>query len=478
MCGIVLLCGPLADVRLPEFLERLRHRGPDCQHALVEGDIAIGFNRLAVNGGESIGRQPYRHGEFIGAINGEIYNHRELVAANGLETSPCDTNVVLPLLASHGPNAIQQLDGFYSGIALHLATRRVLCLRDHIGKKPLFWGRSGSELFISSEMKAMDECDCFEVVPLGVTSIDLETGTLTELARHRPVESNDNLAHLFESAVRKRLPTSDQPVGVFLSGGLDSSLVAAMVSRVRDDAIYFTLGNTDGPDWRAAQTTIGALGLRDVRTVPLPSRAQLPELIRSVVYATESFNPSIVSNGLATYLLARAGHEAGLKVVLSGEGADELFGGYHNFGGDDPWRQIREQLILDMQVTELRRLDMSCMANSVEARCPFLDRAVRSFSDSLDYRDLYSDTTNKVHLRRCFKGVLPETVLNRRKVSFDVGSGIRGKVVRYLRRNGRSEREVLGSLWREFFAFDSKEAYFHAYPVFDAAIDRRGVGHR
>lgn len=298
------------------------------------------------------------------------------------------------------------------------------------------------------------------------------------VAAHRPVVPEQDLRAAFERAVRKRMPSPDQPVGVFLSGGLDSSLVAAFASRLRDDITYFTLGNPQGPDRQAVDAVAAALGLVDVRAVPLPQPASLPGLVRAVVHATESFNPSIVSNGLATYLLAQAAHDAGIKVVLAGEGADELFGGYHTLHEQDPWLEVRRQLIDDMQITELRRLDMSCMAHSVEPRCPFLDRSVRAISDGLGFRELYDGGENKVALRRSFEGVLPPETLHRRKTSFDVGSGIRGEVVRYLRQNGRSEREELRQLWGELFPYESSEPYFHVYPIFDTAIDRRGETHR
>jgi asparagine synthase (glutamine-hydrolysing) len=204
----------------------------------------------------------------------------------------------------------------------------------------------------------------------------------------------------------------------------------------------------------------------------------MPALLRSVVFATESFNPSVVSNGLSTFLLAQAVHNDGIKVVLTGEGADEFFGGYHAFRESGPWREIRHQLISDMQFTELRRLDLSCMAHSVEARCPFLDRAIRAFSDELPYRELYDGGENKVVLRRAFQDLLPEVVLHRPKASLDVGSGVRRTVVQYLRRNGKSEREELMGIWQELYAQDATDAYFHSYPVFDGAISRRGASHR
>ena len=478
MCGIVMLSGPNAAARLPGCLNRLRHRGPDDLGTWSEGDLALGFARLAINGAGVVGRQPHQHGGLVGAINGEIYNHRELRLQYDLASSDCDTDVVLPLWARSGPRSIDELDGFYSAVVLQPHSREALCLRDHMGKKPLFVGRSSTEVFITSELKALDECEWFELLPRGVAEVDLDTGAVVRAAAHRPVRPDQDLAAAFERAVHKRMPSPGQPLALFLSGGLDSSLVAAFASRLRDDITYFTLGDAEGPDRQAVDAVVAALGLVDVRAVPLPEPGRIPALVRAVVYATESFNPSIVSNGLATYLLAQAAHDAGIKVVLTGEGADELFGGYHSFSEQDPWLEVRSRLIDDMQFTELRRLDMSCMAHSVEPRCPFLDRSVRAISGGLGFREVYDEGENKVALRRTFEGVLPPEILHRRKASFDVGSGIRGEVVRYLRRNGRSEREELRQVWDGLFRHESSEPYFHAYPVFDAAIDRRGETHR
>lgn len=478
MCGIVLLSGPSAVSRLPECLRRLSHRGPDDESTWADGDVALGFTRLAINGDGADGRQPYRHGNFIAAINGEIYNHKELSQAYGLVPPACDAHVVLPLFERIGLRIIDELDGFYSGVVVQAASREVLSLRDHMGKKPLFVGRSSTEVFITSELKVFETVDWFELLPRGVAKIALDTGKVTQIALHRQSAPEQDLASAFQCAVQKRMSHSDQPVGIFLSGGLDSSLVAAFAARLRSDITYFTLGNDDSSDCLAVKSVADFLGLRDVRTVPLPPSASIPELVRSVVYATESFNPSIVSNGLATYLLAKAAHDAGIKVVLTGEGADELFGGYHSFREYEPWRDVRTRLINDMHFTELRRLDLSCMAHAVEPRCPFLDRSVRAISDAMAFRDLYDGNENKVVLRNSFVGVLPREILHRHKISFDVGSGIRGAVMRYLHRNGRSEREELRKIWRKLFQHDDMNPYFHVYPVFDSAIDIRGENHR
>jgi len=479
MCGIFLLRGPNARARLRGGLDRLKHRGPDDDNLWNGDDIALGFTRLAITGEGHGGRQPYSHGGLVGAVNGEIFNHRDLACAHDLAVpGECDAHVLLPLFERRGPRVIDDLDGFYAGVVIRQATREVFCLRDHVGKKPLFVGRSGDELFITSELKALDRIDWFELLPRGASQVDLETGRVLQLADHRPVRPEADIVQLMDESVSKRMPRADQPVGVFLSGGLDSSIVAALASRRRDDVVCYTLGGPGSPDRRAVETVREALALKDVRIVCPPPTAQLPDLLREVVYATESYNPSVVSNGLSTYLLARAARRDGIKVVLTGEGADELFGGYHSFREDEPWRETRARLIDDMQFTELRRLDTCSMAHGLEARCPFLDRAVRGFSDQLGYHGLYDGEENKVTLRREFAGMLPAEVLRRPKTSFDVGSGIRMQVVNYLRRDGRSEREALLALWRRHFSFDASSAYFHRYPVFDEVIDRRGAGHR
>lgn len=478
MCGIIVLAGPCAVVRLPDCLNRLRHRGPDGIGTRIDSEVAMGFTRLAVNGGTTAGCQPLQYGDMTGVINGEIYNHQELEAIYGLKPSDCDTDVFLSVLAMDGERCIDKFDGFYSAVVHRSSSRELLCFRDHIGKKPLFVGRSLSELFISSELKAVEDCDWFELLPRGVSSVNLDTYEVKRIASHQPVLPQKSLVSAFEDAVHKRIPGQGQRVGVFLSGGLDSSLVAAYVSRARADAVYFTLGEEGSPDHFAVKSVVDMLGINDLRVVPLPQPEMIPALIRQVVFVTESYNPSIVSNGLATYLLAEAAHAAGIKVVLTGEGADELFGGYHLFDERGPWSEVREQLIIDMQTTELRRLDMSCMANSIEPRCPFLDRSVRAISESLGFHDLYNGKVNKLFLRQSFASILPPEIINRKKTSFDVGSGIRGKVVRYLQRNGRRERDELRRLWADLFTYDHSQPYFHAYPVFDAVIDRRGEVHR
>lgn len=479
MCGIVLLQGLNSAKRLPICIEKLKHRGPDESQTWLNNSVALGFTRLSINEEGDLGRQPYTQGDWVAVVNGEIYNHQDLSHEYELNVSSnCDTHIVLPLFLKLGLSVINELDGFYSAILFNHRTKELYLLRDYMGKKPLFIGCSNSEFFITSELKAIDNIDWFESVPKGIARVDITKKQIIELVNHELKKPVNDIVTSLHKAVAKRLPVNTQPFGLFLSGGVDSSIIAAIISKYRKDVICFVLGSKESLDYSMAIKVAKSLGLHDVRTVEIPSGKDLKNHIESVVYTTESFNPSIVSNGLATYLLAQAAKAAGLKVVLTGEGADELFGGYFSYLEPDELQFRRNQLVSDMHFTELRRLDLSTMAHSIEARCPFLDKEIFSLSENLNFEDIYCEGSNKVILRERFREELPKEVIDRPKTSFDVGSGIRGIVVEYLQRNGRNEREELYDIWQHFFHSMPNDKYFDRYPAFDAAIELRGIRHR
>lgn len=478
MCGVALLYGDSAKQSMAGTLARLSHRGPDDQYCWLSTKLAIGFVRLAINDKSIEGRQPYKANDLIGAFNGEIYNAGALATQYNLNVdSQCDVHVIAPLFSKLDDQVLGELDGFYSGLIYQPRTCTLYLMRDHMGKKPLFYGRADNNLFVVSELKALKNIEWFEQVPLGISQLELTTGQLTQVIEHQtPVYTTSSLALAMEQAVIKRLPK--QPFGVFLSGGLDSSIITVLVNQHRQDITYFVLGDPDSSDVVMVNKLINHLGLRQVQYIPLPEEYELPALIAKVIYATESYNPSMISNGLATYLLAEAAKREGLKVVLTGEGADELFAGYHEKLSKKEWQSTRKNLITDMRFTELRRLDKCSMAHSIEARCPFLDRVVRHIADTLEHKDFYSHGSNKVALRDTFGPLLPAEIANRKKTSFDVGSGMRKLVVNYLTRNGNTEMTELKKIWQQIFTYDVENAYFFSYPMFDEAIAKRGVTHR
>lgn len=480
MCGIAVLYGDTAVESLNAALSKISHRGPDDQHTFVSENkqLAIGFVRLSINDSSINGRQPHQNDEIVSAVNGEIYNTTELIQKYKLSLlGQCDTHIIAPLFNQIGKDVITELDGFYAGVLYKKTTKELHLIRDHIGKKPLLYGKADGNIFVVSELKSVTNIDWFKQVPLGCSKLNLTCGTLTQLATHIPTnKATGNLTSNLEQAVLKRMPHN--AFGLFLSGGLDSSIITAIACRNRRDITYFSLGSAGSADIEKVQVLAQHLDLNNIKIIEPPSEELLGNIIENVVWATESYNPSIISNGLATYILAQAARKEGLKVVLTGEGADELFGGYHEQPPDLEWRKIRKNLLQDMRYTELRRLDNCTMAHSIEARCPFLDRTIKHIADNLKYPQYYNQGKNKVILRETFGHLLPKEISERKKCSFDVGSGIRKQIVEYLTRNGNTEAAELKQIWMNLFNYDTANPYFYSYPTFDAAIAKRGVSHR
>ncbi|MBL3562895.1 asparagine synthase-related protein [Rhodovulum sulfidophilum] len=474
-------------------LNRLIHRGPNA-HALVPiGDLVFGFTRLAINAQGTEGMQPLRHGGLIGVINGEVYNHLSLRDAFGLtEVGASDMAVVLPLFARLGVGLLDRLDGFFSGVIHDSEAGRLFALRDGMGKKPLFLVRSQGSFLLTSALKSAFRVETFEEVPLGLCEIDMDSGTITRRVAPptpAPPSERPSLVATMRRSIDKRTACMD-PTGfaVFVSGGLDSSIVAALVHEGPDSdrAHYYYFDDAESEDARFAALLLARLGVpaSRIHPVPIPTPVEMPDLISQVVEATESRNPSIISNGIGTYVLARQAAADGLKVALGGDGADEMFCGYFDpphFGPDSTWEASRTRLMSDLRRTELRRVDGAAMAHGIEIRCPFLDRDLRDLAQGFNETDFYGDgpdPVRKMVLRQAFAAHLPPENAARPKQSFDRGTGIQRRVIACCTREGDSETAYLRKIWHGHFGdllghLDS-DPYFHAYPAFDMFIPTRG----
>ncbi|RED42911.1 asparagine synthase (glutamine-hydrolysing) [Winogradskyella eximia] len=477
MCGIVALIGNHNPQAIQKCLGLLSHRGKDGSKVYQDNNIAIGFNRLAINDESEKGMQPFEYGDYIGVFNGEIFNFKSLAKENNISlVSKCDIEIILPLFAKYGGGVIHLLDGFYSGLIFNKLTRNLYTIRDYIGKKPLFYGSSFSSEFITSELKCISDIENFECVPKGFSII--ENNKISKNIKHQFLDKSPlDLKERIKIAVKKRVPENrDIPFGVFLSGGIDSSIIASIVNTLTKNVVYYSLVDLHSEDYKYVQELSVFLGIEEqLIMVSLPDRDELDQLIDQLVYQTESYNPSIISNGLATYLLSKSASEDGLKVILSGEGADELFCGYKISKDAEVTRDKSKILINNLHVTELRRLDLASMSNTIEARCPFLDKQVYEASLGLSIEQL----TDKQILRDLFIEELPKDIISRKKTAFDVGSGIRKLVVEHLNHNNELERKSLKKIWSIHYPKKLAEKnYFHKYPVFDDAIDKRGIKHR
>jgi asparagine synthase (glutamine-hydrolysing) len=235
MCGIVAIIGKESSVLIENALKKIKHRGLDATKIIANELITFGFNRLAINDKSEYGHQPFEYGNLIGVFNAEIYNSEELKNEFGLSTiSKSDTELILPLFEKLGKSVIHYLDGFYSGIIFNKVSKQLFVMRDYIGKKPLFYVKSNNFDFIVSELKAVNQIDCFQIIPKGFSEIAGSQIKTIEMHKISKL-SKDNLKQVITSAIEKRIPKEEKQFGVFLSGGLDSSIIASVISKLADN---------------------------------------------------------------------------------------------------------------------------------------------------------------------------------------------------------------------------------------------------
>ncbi|MDC7805723.1 asparagine synthase B [Luteimonas sp BLCC-B24] len=447
-----------------ECSQRQRHRGPDWSGVFVDDRAILVHERLAIVDPAG-GSQPLlsEDGALVLAVNGEIYNHQaikgELRMPYAFQTAS-DCEVVNALYREHeadgsGPSAfLERLNGIFAFALWDRTAGRAIIARDPIGVVPLYWGhdREG-RLRVASEMKALaDTCADVAQFPPGHW-YDTATGTLTQYYR-RPwrdydavdgVEVTlDDVRAAFEAAVHRQLMT-DVPYGVLLSGGLDSSLVAAVAARYarhrvedggRTEAWWprlhsFAIGLKGSPDLAAAAIAAESLGTvhHGFEYTFEEGLDAIPDVIRHV----ETFDVTTIRASTPMFLLARRIKAMGVKMVLSGEGSDEIFGGYLYFHKAPDARQFHEELVrkLDaLHTYDCLRANKSMMAWGVEPRVPFLDREFLDVAMRIDAAhkmvhrgsDGYQRMEKGV-LRAAFDGHLPDEILWRQKEQFSDGVG-------------------------------------------------------
>lgn len=460
MCSILGIFGMQAGDDLPalrrlalELSQRQRHRGPDWSGVYMDEGAILVHERLAIVDPAG-GSQPLRSadGALVLAVNGEIYNHREL--ERGLSQpyefqTGSDCEVINALYREQGPAGIAKLNGIFAFALWDSASGRYLIARDPIGVCPLYWGhdRQG-RLCVASEMKALvGVCADVSIFPPG-HYFDSSVGELVAYY-HKPWREYEatqgisvaapDLRQAFESAVHRQLMT-DVPYGVLLSGGLDSSLVAACAAkfarnRVEDDdgseawwprLHSFAIGLEGSPDLAAAEIAAKALGTvhHGFRYSFEEGLDAIPDVIRHV----ETYDVTTIRASTPMYLLGRRIKAMGVKMVLSGEGSDELFGGYLYFHKAPNAREFHEETVRKIDALHLydcARANKAMMAWGVEARVPFLDLEFIDVAMGMDaqHKMAGKGRIEKAVLREAFEGALPESILWRQKEQFSDGVG-------------------------------------------------------
>eukprot|EP01104_Vermistella_antarctica_P014053 TRINITY_DN4355_c0_g1_i3.p1 TRINITY_DN4355_c0_g1~~TRINITY_DN4355_c0_g1_i3.p1 ORF type:complete len:586 (+),score=140.65 TRINITY_DN4355_c0_g1_i3:48-1760(+) len=473
MCGIVamLMCkGDAASHRsaVVKAAGRLRHRGPDWSgtHISADGSSFLAHERLSIVdplGGEQPLYSTTSDWKLALGVNGEIYNHKELSAKHCPDykfSTASDCEVVIPLFQKFGPAFLNDLIGMFAFVIIDEREQTFLVARDPLGVVPLYigWSRDG-HMWVSSEMKAIhDVCDAgFEEFPPGhylTGSLkDVVCDTKPDYTKYydpswtktpgtKPLDLMA-IRKALELAVQRRLMT-DVPYGVLLSGGLDSSLVASIASRyakkrVEDggnsDAWWptlhsFCIGLEGSPDLKAAQTVADFIGTKHHNF--LFTVQEGIDALPHVIYHLETADVTTIRASTPMYLLSRRIKAMGVKMVLSGEGADEVFGGYLYFHKAPSSKEFHEETVRKLAALskyDCLRANKSTMAWGVEPRVPFLDREFLDLAMEVDTEEkmIKNGRIEKWMLRAAFDDketpYLPQNILWRQKEQFSDGVG-------------------------------------------------------
>jgi len=432
---------------------RQRHRGPDWSGVHLDSRAILVHERLAIVDPAG-GAQPIHSadGDLALAVNGEIYNHRELrdqltAPYDFLTGSDCE--IINALWRERGAECVTALNGMFAFVLWDRAQGRYLVARDPIGIIPLYWGRDErNRLWVASELKALvglcPEPDVFPPGHVYDSSVGVARSywnrpwreyAATKGVRVSPAELRQSL----EEAVHRQL-MSDVPYGVLLSGGLDSSIIAASAARfarrrVEDDdkseawwprLHSFAIGLEGSPDLAAAAKVAAHIGTAHHGFTYTFEEGldALPEVIRHI----ETYDVTTIRASTPMYLLARRIRAMGVKMVLSGEGADEIFGGYLYFHKAPSAEEFHAETVRKLDALhryDCLRANKSMAAWGVEARVPFLDLVFLDLAMSMDatHKMAGNGRIEKAILREAFEGVLPPEILWRQKEQFSDGVG-------------------------------------------------------
>lgn len=458
MCGIVTVFetrGMTEQLR-PEVLKmskKIRHRGPDWSGIYCGDNAILAHERLSIVDPES-GGQPLKtaDGKVILAVNGEIYNHRQLrerYAGKYEFLTGSDCEVILALYRDKGPDFLEELNGIFAFALYDEEHDFYMVARDPIGVIPLYMGQDmHGRKYFASELKALEGvCDVIEPFLPGHV-YDSRSGEMRRWYKrdwedYEAVKDNhtsiDELREALEASVRRQL-MSDVPYGVLLSGGLDSSIISAVAAKYAPNRIEadgktgawwprlhsFAVGLKGAPDLAAARKVADHIG-----TVHHEINYTVQEgldAIRDVIYFTETYDVTTVRASTPMYLLARVIKSMGIKMVLSGEGADEIFGGYlyfHKAPSPQAFHEETVRKIGKLHLYDCLRANKALSAWGVEGRVPFLDKEFLDVAMRLNPADKMAGNgkMEKWVLRKAFEHLLPAEVAWRQKEQFSDGVG-------------------------------------------------------
>jgi asparagine synthase (glutamine-hydrolysing) len=458
MCGIVCAfeLKQKAEVLRPKVLEMskiIRHRGPDWSGIFSNDKAIMAHERLAIVDPAS-GKQPLfsQDKQLVLAANGEIYNHRDLrkqFEGKYEFQTESDCEVILALYKEKGVGFIDEMNGIFGFAIYDVEKDEYFIARDHMGIIPLYigWDENGT-FYVASELKALEGyCNKIQLFPPGHYMSSKEGEFVQwykrEWTEFEAVKDNETsiaeIKKALEAAVHRQL-MSDVPYGVLLSGGLDSSITSAVAKKYAQkriesgdtvDAWYpqlhsFAVGLEGSPDLAAARKVADHLG-----TIHHEIKFTIQEgldAVRDVIYNIETYDVTTIRASTPMYLMARVIKSMGIKMVLSGEGSDELFGGYLYFHKAPNAREFHDETVRKLSklhMYDCLRANKSLAAWGIEGRVPFLDKEFMDVAMRINPQDkmINGERMEKWVLRKAFEDMLPESVTWRQKEQFSDGVG-------------------------------------------------------
>ncbi len=436
MCGITAIWGKDDRLLTKEMMDCLVHRGPDASGIASQGQATLGHRRLSIMDPEG-GQQPIfnENGEVCIVANGEIYNFHALkdtLSERHCFRTSSDSEAPLHLFEEANQKMVESLDGMFALILTN--GQDLMAARDPVGIKPLYYGESGHGTVFASELKALSgrATNVREFPPGSLFHTQTGFHKYCPIPRaepeNRPVGDWCNvIRNRMERAVKKRL-MSDVPLGTFLSGGLDSSIIAAIARLHMKEMHTFSVGVEGSSDLAAARVV--ARHIDSIHHEYVFTRDEIIHHLPEIIFYLESFDQDLVRSAVPCYFVSRLASEH-VKVILTGEGADELFGGYSYYKDFDETMPLHEELyrsVSSLHNINLQRVDRLTMAHSIEGRVPFLDLGMidlgQRIPSGLKIRKMENGLrVEKWILRKAFDDLLPSEIIWRTKEQFDEGSG-------------------------------------------------------
>jgi len=435
MCGIGAIINGNVE-KITELMTPIKTRGESYNEHKIIGNTIISCNRLKITGRKT-GKQPIHNERIYTVFNGEIYNYEELKIAleqkGYIFQTETDTEILIHGYEEWGEKLPNYLDGQFSFIIYNKQTKEYFAARDHFGIKPLYFAKENSTTYIASELKQLINFskEIEEVLP----GHYIKDGTISRYYKLENKTINDSFSEikikirkLLDNAVKKRCNT-DLPIAVFFSGGIDSTSVLAAARRYHKDVTAILIGKyweSENSDYKIGIQYCKENGIPVIVENP-PTEDELFNDIEKIVGITESFEPNMIKQAGLSLHMAKIAKENGFKIVLCGEGADEIFGGYPEFT-NIPLKDVKNksfQFFNNLYKSQLQRVDRTSMQHTVEVRVPFMDKELVEYGICINSDLKIKGTITKYIFREAMEE-LPKYIVERKKVVLSEGMGLKG----------------------------------------------------